>query len=717
MFHLHKIKAHNKHGFAGLLWLLLVLLFNDVTADSGVSIYAYDFKDRPAVTEAVDVSPDEQASLRVLYHRKLRNTLGITESEQRLVEAYAAESGLVTQWIEVDEPWQLLNLLLEDHGDLIVAQGDALAVGMNDQVQLLEPWATSAQQVVARQDSARIDKNEDLAYRQIALKRSSPVWGKLTGLMEDLPGMDIVTIPESMTEEEILNQVKTGKYDLTVMDSLYLKSYLPEYVELSAIYNLTEEQQMSWVVRRQAGDLYQSLSTYLKKYLLALNLSDVSREDLPAMQEKRSIRLITYQSPTNLFYKNGEISGFEYKLLKRFAKQNKMRVDLVLAKSHEEMKTLLLEGKGDVIAASLPRQSMNTEELAYTVPYLYSAPVVVGRASDERIVDMQDLEGRRIHLPSESPYRSQLEKLRRWHGIDFQIIDAHDIMNTESTLFMVSQGMYDLTVVPGHQLKSEFKRQIGLQAEFSLGEPESNVWAVRSGDTKLLANLNEFISREYKTHSYNTLYTKYIKSPRQQTGDARLLSRIDSLSPYDREIQQVAEKYDFDWRLIAAQMYQESQFNPTAISSEGAEGLMQIMPETAEELGVKMPEDPEQSIAAGVAYLGKLRDSFEDNLLLEDRIWFSLAAYNAGPGRLGRIRKYTKELGLDPDRWFDHVETAMLKLSRPITRNGEQVIRCRCGQTVVYVREIKTLYQNYINLTEATQLVSAVSEQSKRPGI
>lgn len=144
---------------------------------------------------------------------------------------------------------------------------------------------------------------------------------------------------------------------------------------------------------------------------------------------------------------------------------------------------------------------------------------------------------------------------------------------------------------------------------------------------------------------------------------------------------------------------------------------MQIMPETAEELGVKMPEDPKQSIAAGVAYLGKLRDSFEDNLLLEDRIWFSLAAYNAGPARLDKIRKYTKELGLDPDRWFDHVETAMLKLSRPITREGKQVIRCRCGQTVVYVREIKTLYQNYINLTEATQLVSETSAQSKLPGI
>ncbi|MCG8325561.1 MAG: transglycosylase SLT domain-containing protein, partial [Thiotrichales bacterium] len=353
---------------------------------------------------------------------------------------------------------------------------------------------------------------------------------------------------------------------------------------------------------------------------------------------------------------------------------------------------------------------------AYTIPYLYSAPVVLGRAMYHRSLDIQDLEGRRIHLPAESPYRGHLEKLRRWHGIDFQIIDAHDGMNTESTLFMVSQGMYDLTVVPGHQLKSEFKRQIGLHAEFSLGEPESNVWAVRSGDSRLLANLNDFIRGEYKRHTYNTLYTHYIDTPRPQNGDSRLLSRINRLSPYDREIQQAAEKYHFDWRLIAAQMYRESQFDPQAVSPKGAEGLMQIMPATAEELGVEVPEDPRQSISAGVAYLGKLRDSFEDGLLLEDRIWFSLAAYNAGFGRIERIRDYTRQLGLDPDRWFDNVEAAMVKLARPAEHDGEPVIRCRCGETVAYVREIKTLYQNYIKLTEAPRLAGISPRGTHTPG-
>lgn len=706
-------KITRLHSVAGGLWLLLALFAVDVSAettDVEAPVYAYDYKDQQTVEQStVDVNTAEQPALRVLYHRKFLNTLGISEAEQRLVEGYATEAGLKPVWIEVDEPWQLLNHLIEGHGDLIVSQGEGLTGGINGKIRMLEPWSSSVQQVVSRQDSARINSIEDLAWRQVALKRSSPAWPRIADMHDAHPAMDLITIPESMTEEEILEMVKTGRYDLTIMSSLYLKSYLPDHPELAAVFDITDEKQMAWAVRKNAGDLYRSLNTYLMKYLLAHNLSDVSREDLPAMQEKRSIRLITYQSPSNLFYKNGEVVGFEYKLLDRFAKQNDMRVDLVLASSHDEMKKLLLEGKGDVIAASLPRQSLDNQSLAYTIPYMYAAPIVVGRESDEPLMDILDLDGRRIHLPKESPYRKQLESLRRWYGIDFQILDAESNMNTEATLFMVSRGMYDLTVVPSHQIRSEFKRQIGLRAEFPLGEPVSNVWAVRSGDTKLLANLNAFIRKEYKKDYYNTLYAKYIRSPRPQNGDTRLLAKIDQLSPWDKEIQAAAEQYDFDWRLIAAQIYQESQFNPAAVSSVGAEGLMQIMPQTAKDLGLTDPNDPAQSIRAGVAYLGQIRDSFQEDLLLEDRIWFSLAAYNAGPARLERVRNYTRELGLDPDRWFNNVEKAMLKLAQPVNRDGKEVVYCRCGQTVVYVREIKTLYQNYINLTEVAQFAGVGS--------
>ena len=134
---------------------------------------------------------------------------------------------------------------------------------------------------------------------------------------------------------------------------------------------------------------------------------------------------------------------------------------------------------------------------------------------------------------------------------------------------------------------------------------------------------------------------------------------------------------------------------------------MQLIPTTAEQLGVSNTAHPETSINAGVRYLDYLRGMFEESLALEDRMWFTLASYNAGFNRVKAARKLANDMGLDGNRWFDNVELAMMKMAQPYKRDGETRRRCRCGQTVVYVREIRTRYFNYIRLTESLRIASA----------
>ncbi|MEE9552274.1 MAG: transglycosylase SLT domain-containing protein, partial [Gammaproteobacteria bacterium] len=256
-----------------------------------------------------------------------------------------------------------------------------------------------------------------------------------------------------------------------------------------------------------------------------------------------------------------------------------------------------------------------------------------------------------------------------------------------------------------HQLKAEFADQFGIKAHFSLSEPEPHAWAVRTEDTRLLAAVNKFVKNNYRGKVYNVLHERYFEKPIGNNGSS-LLAQLDRLSPYDEIVRKYAEQYSFDWRLIVAQMYQESQFDPKALSYAGAEGLMQILPTTGEDLGTSDLYNPKSSIKAGVRYLGMLRDRFEDDLLLEDRIWLSLAAYNAGYSRVTRARYLTEEMGLDKNRWFGNVEKAMLVLARPFKMEGKINRHCRCGQTVIYVRKIRTLYNNYVRLTQATQLAS-----------
>ena len=645
-------------------------------------------------------------SLRILYHGTNNVAQAIAQKERALVEQFAKENQLTTEWYGVEDEWQLMSALISGHGDIVIGQGESLAAGMPDQIKFTYSWGVTRQQLVVRTDTTQIERLDDLFVRQIALKKSSPSWPILEKYLPENSAMDLVAIPESIERDEIMMRVASGEYDVAVVESGYLDEYLPQHPELSVAFDFSKAESHAWAVRTDAEILQNRLNEFLNKTHLSMIVTDVRLEDLPRMQEREVLRVITYQSPGNYFFNNGKMHGFEYSFIKEFAKSKRMNVDVVLASSHEEMRELLLSGDGDIIAASLPENSLHDENIKMTIAYDYSAPVIIGRDTEKSLVDIRDLEGRRIALAPESPYRGILEGIQR-RGIDFEIIGTDEGVNVEETLYRVSHAMSDLTILGGHQVKAELTRQYGLKPLFTLSEPVGQSWAVRASDHKLLAAVNDYIEQEYRGDTYNVLYGRYLSRPKNRKAESRLLTHVDKLSPYDEIVKKSAKRHSFDWRLIVAQMYQESQFDPAAVSYAGAEGLMQLMPATARDLGVEDVNDPTLNITAGVKYMSILRDQFEQGLPLEDKTWFTLASYNAGFTRVKKARLLAEKMGLDSDRWFGNVEKAMLKLSKPYTQDGEVKRLCRCGQAVVYVQDIRSLYNNYVRLTEITQLARA----------
>ena len=655
---------------------------------------------------ASEIELTKKGSLRILYQDLNDKQPSITQKEHELVEQFALENQLATEWIGIEEDWQLMPSLIEGRGDIIIGQGESLASGLSGQVSFTYSWGTTTQQVVVRTDTTQITRLEDLLVRQIALKKSSPAWVTLENYLPEHPAMDLVAIPEAATLDEIMLRVASGEYDVTIVESDYLQAYLPKHPEVNVAFDFSKAESRVWAVRLDAEILQTRLDEYLNKNHLSMIIADVRLEDLPKIQERKILRVITYQSPGNYFFNNGKMHGFEYGFIKRFAESKRLSVNVVLANSHEQMRELLLSGEGDIIAASLPENSLADENIKMTSAYDYSAPVIIGRDTENSLVDIRDLEGRRIALPPESPYRDFLRGIQL-RGINFEIVDTDEGVNTEETLYRVSHAMHDLTILGSHQVKAELTRQYGLKALFTLSEPVAQRWAVRVSDYKLLSAVNNYIEKEYRRDTYNTLYSKYLSRPKNIKAESKLVALVDKISPYDELLKANAERHSFDWRLIAAQMYQESHFDPEAISYAGAEGLMQIMPATANELGVEDLNDPKSNITAGVKYMRILRDQFEQELPLEDKTWFTLASYNAGFTRVKNARALAEKMGLDSDRWFGNVEKAMLALSRPYTKEGEVRRLCRCGQAVVYVREIRSLYHNYVRLTETTQVARA----------
>lgn len=704
-----------KASLFGSLWLFLLFPF---------SIQAEEFCLSPETLNESKSSglqtPDEsnvlestfeRGQLRVLVQQK-SNACIVSQKEKQLIEQFAEINELELAWVYVESDWQLLPRLVAGDADIVLAQDQGLAAGTQDQIIFTHSWANAAYKIVERSDNSHITRFEDLAGRQVAAYKDSLVWSDLLALEESLTGLVLEEIPADMSYEEVMERVKIGQYDLAIADSLFLDAYLPLNQELQAEFNFSDERNMVWAVRAERKDLREELNQYLNQQSLIHGITSTYFDDLTAIKDRGFLRVITNSSPSHYYLKNGSLYGFEYELLRDFASEHRLRVDVVLANSQEQMFQLLREGKGDVIAASLPGNIIDADnDIQFTNAYHYASPIIVGRSDEERIIDLRELSGRRITLSHDNPYWEYMLQLQK-EGIEFELVKADPDINMEGSLAMVALGMFDLSIIGSHQIKTKLSQELGLSAQFSLSEPFAHQWAVRSNDQQLNNALNSYIDKEYRKNHYNILHAKYFEQSRPPKPDNTRLTQFTSLSPYDEVTQAYADEYGFDWRLITALMFQESRFDPNAYSYAGAEGLMQLIPATAELMGVSDTNDPEASIDGGIRYLNYLRNKFEDSILLQDRTWFTLASYNAGYGRVKHARKLAEEMGLDKDRWFDNVELAMLAMAKPYMHEGEQVRLCRCGQAVVYVREIRTRYFNYIRLVE-TQMVAVLSKPNQ----
>jgi len=201
---------------------------------------------------------------------------------------------------------------------------------------------------------------------------------------------------------------------------------------------------------------------------------------------------------------------------------------------------------------------------------------------------------------------------------------------------------------------------------------------------------------------------------------APMLNRAGGvISHYDGFFQRYASTIRWDWRLLAAQCYQESTFDPKARSWAGACGLMQIMPGTADHLGLSRANiyDPEQNIAAAVRYLAELERNFSDIREHSERTKFVLAAYNGGHFHIRDAMALARKHGRNDTRWHE-VEPFVLGLSQPqyyndpVVKNGYM----RGSETVDYVRKIHDRWNGYrgVKTVRAISGPQGVPQKAKR---
>lgn len=617
---------------------------------------------------------------------------------RRLAEKFAHRHGLEPRWVYVDTFAGLIPALIEGRGDVIATNFSRTATRA-EKVAFTRPLQYVRELLVTRRGSPDAD-----GLLQVAVRRGSAFAQTLTA-GERRQQFAIEYLDEPIEHEELLAAVATGRYQATVLDSNLADVLLPAYPDLAASGELESQRAIAWAVRREASRLERALNEFFTaEHLIAGRLQQRPRRDWAAIEKNRTLRVLTRNHPASYFMWRGELMGFDYDLLKEFASDHDLHLSMVVPGPDVDLAEALNAGMGDLIAASLTvTDARRAQGLAFTRPYLtVTEQVISSRGREPSKKDMpvaEMLAGKEVAVNPLTSFHSHLQAMVGAQSEPMKIVPVADA-TTEQLIDAVAKGDYPYTVADSHlvAIESTYRDDFAVVGELP-GEREI-AWAVRRDQPQLLEQLDAFLDEHHRGLFFNVTYNKYFEDAKRilrHQGDR--LRSIDRLSPYDPLVREHAGRVDRDWRMVVAQMYQESRFDPRAQSFAGARGLMQVLPSTARQMGIDNLFEPENGIRAGVSYLDWLEERFLRDLPLDQRIYFTLAAYNAGHGHVRDARNLAARLGKDPDRWFGNVEEAMLMLSRPEYYRQARFGYVRGREPVDYVREIRERYLGYLSVT------------------
>jgi membrane-bound lytic murein transglycosylase F len=429
----------------------------------------------------------------------------------------------------------------------------------------------------------------------------------------------------------------------------------------------------------------------------------IFKGDLPALQKRRYIRVLTRNNPACYYIHRGVSMGFEYELIKKFAEQNNLEVVMIVPPEWDDMITWLLEGRGDIIAGSmaLTKRRKNIPGLAFGKTYSSLKQAIFCRKNDKTIKTAADLKGRKVYVRKNSVYWDTLSELRS-KGVQFTISEAPQTMETYEIIEAVKKGKFDTTLADIRFINLSTAGK-SMATPIIIGDELRYTWAVRKENKQLLHAVNKFFNSEYRGTFYNIIYKRYFNSSRNadKYNDSATEKGAYKFSGYDKIIKKYADKYNLPWYLIAAQIFQESRFNPKAKSWCGTIGLMQLTETTAREMQCNDIHNSEENIKAGVKYMHHLMQRIPGNITDFDRICFALASYNGGYGHLVDARKLSIRQKLNPDIWFNNVEKAMKLLSKKQYYSKAKYGYCRSKEIVNYVKEISLRSREYKQALES----------------
>lgn len=449
--------------------------------------------------------------------------------------------------------------------------------------------------------------------------------------------------------------------------------------------------------------------------LIALNGCGKPPTTLERIQEQGTLHVITRNSPSTYFRDRNGDTGFEYELVRHFAKQLGVELKIDTADNIDQLFSSLGTENGPVLAAAgLVSSPERLTTARFSDPYLDVSSQIIYHQKNPRPKQAKDLIGKSVLALKGSIHEDNLKTLKKdYPELDYAVSDQ---VESVDLLRMVDEQQIDLTLVNSNQVAMNQVYFPNIRVGFTLQSNHQLSWAVAAGDdVSLLNEINRFLDSAKQSGLLQRLTERYYGhvDTLGYVGAYAFARHLQQRLPnYETAFRDAAKEHAVDWRLLAAMGYQESHWLPTATSKTGVRGLMMLTQRTAQAMGVKDRLNPKQSIQGGARYIALLISQLPESIYPADRIWFALAAYNVGMGHLDDARKLTAAEGLNPNKWLD-VKTILPRLAQKQWYSKTRYGYARGGEPVHFVNNIRRYYDILTWVTqpqiEGTNIISGTT--------
>lgn len=414
---------------------------------------------------------------------------------------------------------------------------------------------------------------------------------------------------------------------------------------------------------------------------------------LERLKNSGELRVLSKNVPAVYYQGPFGPRGYEYELMQGFARHLGVELKLIFEQSTPKLLERLSNNEAHVAAARIIATPKREQQFLTSAPYLNVKQQLIYRSGTKSPKKLENLPQLSIEVPANSSQEQQLLAIKKQYPeLEWQINAEASV---EELLALVNEKVLDFTVANSHEFKIYQRFYPELRVAFDLSNKlPISLFFRQSKDNSIQKAANLFLYNMKKSRQFRVLNERYYGHlDKFDYVDKRIFQRhIQTRLPQFRKwFEQAGEQSQIDWILLAAISYQESHWNPKAVSPTGVRGLMMLTQATAKYLGVKNRIEPKESIFGGARYFAKLLKRLPAEVPTEERIYFALAAYNMGYGHLKDAIKLGKKRGLDSTKW------AHLKQVLPLLHKAKWYEQTRHGfargrEALAYVKNIRSYY-------------------------